>query len=79
RIGKIELRAFLFQRRVPEVNTPLCCCSITGETPAHIVLYCPELQQEREELQRALLPHPPSNHPRLHSSNGRPSPVQGRW
>lgn len=58
RTGKIGLRAFLFQRRVPEVNTPLCRCSITGETPAHIVLYCPELQQEREELQRALLPHP---------------------
>ena len=24
----------------------------------YIVLYCPELQQEREALQRALLPHP---------------------
>ena len=58
RTGKVGLRAFLFQRRVPEVNTPLCRCSITGETPAHIVLYCPELQQEREALRGALLPHP---------------------
>jgi Reverse transcriptase (RNA-dependent DNA polymerase)/Endonuclease-reverse transcriptase len=58
RTGKVGLRAFLFQRRVPEVNTPLCRCGTTGETPAHIVLYCPELQQERETLQGALLPYP---------------------
>ena len=58
RTGKVGLQAFLFQQRVPEVNTPLCRCSITGETPAYIVLFCPELQQEREELQKALLPHP---------------------
>ena len=38
------------------MNTPLYRCSITGETPAHIVLFCPELQQEQEELQKALLP-----------------------
>jgi hypothetical protein len=56
RTGKVGLRAFLFQRKVPDVNTPLCRCGTSGETPAHVVLFCPELQQERKELQRALLP-----------------------
>jgi hypothetical protein len=54
RTGKVGLRAFLFQRKVPDVNTPLCRCGTSGETPAHVILFCPELQQEREELQRAL-------------------------
>ena len=37
------------------MNTPLCRCSTGEETPAHLVIYCPELEDEREEL-RALLP-----------------------
>ena len=40
------------------MNILLYRCSITGETPAYIVLYYLELQQEREELQRALLLYP---------------------
>ena len=37
---------------------PLYRCSTIGETLAHVVLYCLDLQQKREKLQRALLPHP---------------------
>jgi hypothetical protein len=62
RTGKIGLRAFLFQRRVPDVNTPLCSCGTESETPAHIVLNCPLLAEQRERLRRSLAPLPLLSH-----------------
>ena len=50
RTGKIGLRAFLFQARVPDIVTPLCRCGNELETPAHVILRCPELNEEREQL-----------------------------
>ena len=50
RTGKIGLRAFLFQARVPDVATPLCRCGNEPETPTHVILRCPELSEEREQL-----------------------------
>ena len=47
RMGKTGLRAFFFQRGVSDVsdiNKPLCRCGITGDIPARVELYCPELQ-----------------------------------
>jgi hypothetical protein len=56
RTGKVGLRAFLFRRGVPEVNTPLCRCGEGEETPTHLTLFCPEFSDEREYLQGALAP-----------------------
>ena len=56
RTGKVGLRAFLFQRRVPNVATPLCRCGNGEETPAHIAVFCPELEEERRELRAILAP-----------------------
>jgi hypothetical protein len=56
RTGKIGLRAFLFEQRVPEVATPRCSCGEAPETAAHLVLSCRQLDQQREGLQRLLYP-----------------------
>jgi hypothetical protein len=69
RTGKVGLQGFLFQRKVPEVITPLCQCGGAAETPAHIALFYTELEKEHQGLREPLAP----NHPRLHSSNGGPN------
>ena len=38
--GKIGLRAFLFQRRVPSVLTPICQCGIGPQTAEHLFYEC---------------------------------------
>ena len=47
---KIGLRAFLHQRRVPEVLTPGCSCGDPPETPEHLLISCRETAGERREL-----------------------------
>ena len=44
RTGKVGLRAFLFKRHVPDVNT-LCRCGQGEETPAHLAVFCQELSK----------------------------------
>jgi hypothetical protein len=56
RTGRVGLRAFLFERRVPEVATPRCPCGEAPETAAHLVLDCQQLDQQRQALQQALYP-----------------------
>jgi len=58
RTGKVGLRAFLYQRKVPEVDTPICRCGEGPETPAHVVLFCPELRQQGASLEAQLMPNP---------------------
>jgi hypothetical protein len=50
---KDQLRAFLAERRVPGIATPvtpLCPCGSGPETPEHLAVHCPELQRERLSL-----------------------------
>jgi hypothetical protein len=56
RTGKVGLRAFLFERKVPNVATPRCLCGEAPETAAHLVLDCRDLAQPREELRRLMSP-----------------------
>ena len=56
RTGKVGLRAFLFERHVPEVVTPRCRCGNAAETPQHLVLDCSELAEARIQLQQKLHP-----------------------
>jgi retron-type reverse transcriptase len=56
RTGKVGLRAFLFERKIPEVATPRCPCGEAPETAAHLALDCRDLTQQREELQRQMAP-----------------------
>ena len=50
RTGKIGLKAFLHQRRVPDVLSPRCSCEEAAQTPQHLFLDCPETERERREL-----------------------------
>jgi hypothetical protein len=56
RTGKVGLRAFLFERKVPEVATPRCPCGEAPETAAHLVLDCRQLDHQRDDLQQLLHP-----------------------
>jgi hypothetical protein len=56
RTGKVGLRSFLFERKVPEVATPWCICGEAPETAAHLVLDCRDLAEQRQELRRTLAP-----------------------
>ena len=58
RTGKVGLKAFLFQRKVPEIMTPHCHCGLGKETPAHLAISCPDLAEEQQSLQEALAPAP---------------------
>ena len=58
RTGKVGLKAFLFQRRVPEIATPHCRCGLGKETPVHLALHCPEEREARERLRAAVAPKP---------------------
>jgi hypothetical protein len=56
RTGKVGLRDFLFERKVPDVATPRCLCGEAPETAAHLALDCRDLAQQREELRRLMSP-----------------------
>ena len=58
RTGKVGLRAFLFERKVPDVATPRCSCGEAPETAAHLVLDCQQLDYQRDNLRQLLLPMP---------------------
>jgi hypothetical protein len=61
RTGKIGLRAFLFDRKVPDINTPRCSCGYARETAAHLVLNCPDVEEDRERLRATLRTNPMQN------------------
>ena len=50
RTGRVGLKAFLFQRRVPDINTPICSCGEAPETTYHIFIRCPLMRIPQEHL-----------------------------
>ena len=52
RTEKIGLNAFLAERRVPN-RTPRCSCGNTRQTAKHILIYCSNFEESRENLYRA--------------------------
>jgi hypothetical protein len=54
RTGKIGLRAFLFDRGVPDVATPVCRCGQSRETAVHVAAYCPDEETNRRRLPFAM-------------------------
>jgi hypothetical protein len=57
RTGRIGLRAFLFERRVPDVMTPVCACGDGRETALHVAAYCPLEEATRRELPFVMRTH----------------------
>ena len=50
RTGKIGLGKFLYDRKVPGLETAQCRCGAGFETPRHMVLYCIEEASRRGQL-----------------------------
>jgi hypothetical protein len=48
----MEMAEFLFWRHVPDVPSPLCSCGRAPETPEHVLLYCPETEEDRQDTRK---------------------------
>ena len=53
RTGCTGLAYFLHKARVPEIESGLCSCGTSLETPRHILIHCNREDVQREELKRA--------------------------
>jgi ribonuclease HI len=60
RTGKIGLRQFLYQRKVPGIDSPECECNRGRQSVRHILFTCPLLKDQRREagIRRPYLPGP---------------------
>jgi hypothetical protein len=45
---------FLFRRHVPDVPSPLYSCGRAPETPEHVLLYCPETEEDRQNIRKKI-------------------------
>jgi hypothetical protein len=50
RTGRIELARFLYNRKVPGVQSAKCRCGAGEETPRHMAAYCVEGAERRQSL-----------------------------
>ena len=48
--GKIGLNAFLYQRKVLDVDSPLCRCESAPETVPYIIINCLEYEELRDKI-----------------------------
>ena len=53
RTGCIGLAYFLHKARVPGIESGLCSCGNSSETPRHMLIHCNKEIVQREELKRA--------------------------
>ncbi len=49
RTGKIGLRKYLHNRKVPDVDNPTCQCGMAPQSVAHVLIHCREFHQLRRE------------------------------
>jgi hypothetical protein len=47
---------FLFWRHVSDVLSPLYSCGRASETPEHVLLYCPEIEEDRQDTRKRVAP-----------------------
>jgi hypothetical protein len=50
----VEIAEFLFRRHVPDVPLPLYSCGRAPETPEHVLLYCPETEENRQDIRKRI-------------------------
>jgi hypothetical protein len=51
-----KMAEFLFRRHVSDMPSPLCSCGRAPETPEHVLLYCPEIEEDRQNTRRRIAP-----------------------
>jgi hypothetical protein len=54
RTGYMKMAEFLFRRYVPDVPSPLYSCGKVSETPEHVLFYCPETEEDRQDTRRRI-------------------------
>jgi hypothetical protein len=52
----VKMAEFLFRRHVPDVPSPLYSCGKASETPEHVLLYCPEIEEDRQNTRKRIAP-----------------------
>jgi hypothetical protein len=70
------LRAFLFERGVPDIATPVCQCGQGRETAAHVAAYCPDENVSRRSLPFAMRTHQDFN---TAAKDPRKAALLARW
>jgi hypothetical protein len=50
----VKMAKFFFRRHVPDVPSPLYSCGRTSETPEHVLLYCPEIEEDRQDTRKRI-------------------------
>jgi hypothetical protein len=52
----MKMAEFFFRRYVSNVPSPLYNCGKASETPEHVLLYCPETEEDRQDTRRRIAP-----------------------
>jgi hypothetical protein len=52
----VKIAEFLFRRYIPDVPSPLYSCGKASETPKHVLLYCPETEENRQNTRKRVAP-----------------------
>jgi hypothetical protein len=52
----MEMAEFFFWRHIPDVLSPLCSCGKASETLEHVLLYCPETEENRQNTRKRIAP-----------------------
>jgi hypothetical protein len=52
RIKCMRIAEFFFRRHVSDVLSPFYSCGRTSETPKHVLLYCPETEEDRQNTHK---------------------------
>jgi hypothetical protein len=50
----VKIAEFLFRRHVSDVPSPLYSCGKAFETPKHVLLYCPEIEENRQNTRKKI-------------------------
>jgi hypothetical protein len=48
----IKMAEFLFRRHIPDVPSSFYNCGRAPETPEHVLLYCPETEENRQDTRK---------------------------
>jgi hypothetical protein len=52
----VKIAEFLFRRHILDVPSPLYNCGKAPETPEHVLLYCPETEEDRQNTRKRVAP-----------------------
>jgi hypothetical protein len=54
RIKCVKIAEFLFRRHISDVPSPFYSCGKAPETPEHVLLYCPETEENRQNTRKRI-------------------------